>query len=38
LQNNHDFDWQNVLDVNYYNKRLISKMMHINRQTNGQKL
>ena len=37
LQNDHDFDWQNVeiLDVdNYYNKRLISEMMHINRQTN----
>ena len=37
FQSDHDFDWQNVeiLDVeNYYNKRLISEMIHINRQTN----
>ncbi|KYN29866.1 hypothetical protein ALC57_00683, partial [Trachymyrmex cornetzi] len=33
LQNDHDFDWQNIetLDVeNYYNKSLISEIMHIN--------
>jgi len=36
LQNDHDFNWQNVeILENYYNKRLISELMLINQQTNG---
>jgi len=38
LSENHDFDWDNieVLDTEkYYNKRLMSEMIFIKRQTNG---
>ncbi|XP_018366339.1 PREDICTED: uncharacterized protein LOC108763331 [Trachymyrmex cornetzi] len=38
LQCEHDFDWENieVLDTEgFYNKRLVSEMIHIKRQKNG---
>lgn len=36
LQNNHNFDWDNIVipEPNYY-KRMISEMIHIKIQKNG---
>jgi len=41
LSLNHDFDWENVTILskeNFWEKRLISEMLHIKRQSNSSNL